>query len=137
MRQATEPLFHIARQADWVNAGDTYVPSSFDDDGFIHCATRSQVLRIANERFGGRCDLIVLVIDPRRVPAEIRLENLEGGSELFPHIYGPLERSAVVAVETFSPGSDGTFELPNIAVSESSDAGYTDRCVRTVSNGSL
>jgi uncharacterized protein (DUF952 family) len=125
MRQATEPLFHIARHADWLTAGDAYVPNSFNEDGFVHCATRSQILRIAKERFAGRSDLILLVVDPSRVKAEVRFENPEGGSELFPHIYGPIERSAVVTVEALSPGSDGTFKLPNIAAPDSSDATTT------------
>jgi uncharacterized protein (DUF952 family) len=40
-------------------------------------------------------ELSVLVIDPRRVTAEIREEG-SGRDELFPHIQGPLNLDAVV-----------------------------------------
>jgi uncharacterized protein (DUF952 family) len=38
------------------------------------------------------------------VEPEIRYENLEGGDELFPHIYGRLDRAAVLAAEPLEPG---------------------------------
>jgi uncharacterized protein (DUF952 family) len=84
----------------------------FPTDGFIHCSTRDQVIKVANARFRGREGLVLLLIDTDRVGPEIVYENLEGGSELFPHIYGELNTDAVAEVASFEPGSDGFFELP-------------------------
>ena len=56
--------------------------------------------------------LVLLEIDTRRVGAEIRYENCEGGQEDFPHIYGALELGAVVRVAAFEPGEDGCFAMP-------------------------
>jgi uncharacterized protein (DUF952 family) len=125
MRPVPEPLFHIAERADWASARDAYLPSGFGDDGFVHCSTQAQVLRIANERFAGRSDLILLLIDPSRVEAEIRFENLRGGTELFPHIYGPVECSAVIAVEQLVPGGDGRFNVQSIEETLASEARAT------------
>ena len=55
---------------------------------------------------------MLLCIDTDKVTAEIRYENLEGGRELFPHIYGEINTDAVVQVEEFEPGSQGYFALP-------------------------
>ncbi len=55
--------------------------------------------------------MMLLVIDPSLVPAEIRLENTEGGDDLFPHIYGELPLTAVVRAEPVPPKDDGTFDL--------------------------
>jgi uncharacterized protein (DUF952 family) len=41
---------------------------------------------------------VLLHIDPARLQAPVRYENLEGGRELFPHVYGPVPVSAVVDV---------------------------------------
>ena len=49
-------------------------------------------------------DLVLLVIDPARVDAEIRYERPDGAAERFPHIYGPLRVDAVVAVVPFPHG---------------------------------
>ena len=63
--------------------------------------------------------LVLLEIDTRRVGAEIRYENCEGGQEDFPHIYGALELGAVVRVAAFEPGEDGSFAMPSRPEGES------------------
>lgn len=42
--------------------------------------------------------LCLLGIDPQLVAAPVVAENLTGGDELFPHIYGPIPVAAVTAV---------------------------------------
>ena len=42
-------------------------------------------------------------------------ENLDGGEALFPHVYGPLTMSAVVAIHAFPPLESGFFTLPPAA----------------------
>lgn len=106
-------IFHIAQREAW-NQSQTdrsYRPEMFSVEGFIHCSTGGQVLGVANTRFRGRTDLLLLSIDTDRVRAEIRYENLEGGEQLFPHIYGDLAHDAVTRVTEFKPGEDGTFAL--------------------------
>jgi uncharacterized protein (DUF952 family) len=53
-------------------------------------------------RFGGVPRLMLLEIDLDRAGVEVRWENLEGGTELFPHLYGPLAVAAVRSVQTLS-----------------------------------
>ena len=106
-------IFHIAERAAWNQSkmNKSYRPDMFAVEGFIHCSTAAQVLQVANTRFRGRRDLLLLSIDTDRVDAEIRYENLEGGEQLFPHIYGELTQDAVIRVAEFEPGSDGSFSL--------------------------
>ena len=107
-------IFHIAEREAWHGAQvkQSYQPEMFPAEGFIHCSTSAQVLQVANIRFRDRRDLLLLSIDTDKVEAEIRYENLEGGEQLFPHIYGELPTDAVVRVAEFQPGADGAFELP-------------------------
>ncbi len=84
----------------------------FSVEGFIHCSTPAQVLQVANARFRGQSDLLLLSIETDRVGPEIRYENLEGGEQLFPHVYGELNTDAVVRVAEFRPESDGSFKMP-------------------------
>jgi glutathione S-transferase len=113
-----EPIFHIAEAAEWNEAlaGGEYRQSTLgytlDQAGFIHCSRRDQVETVANAVYRERSDLVLLLIDRDKVQAEIRDENLEGGSELFPHIYGPLNLDAVTSVLPFPPGVDGRFIGP-------------------------
>ncbi len=106
-------IFHITRSDDWKNAIEegAYRADTLASQGFIHCSTRAQVVTVANRFYRGQGGLVLLEIVPERVQPEIRWENLEGGAELFPHIYGPLNLEAVDRVIEFEPGEEGTFRL--------------------------
>ena len=67
---------------------------------------------MANARFGGARDLVLLGVRVDRLQAPLRYEPGDPGSdELCPHLYGPLNLDAVAWVAPFPEGPDG-FELP-------------------------
>jgi uncharacterized protein (DUF952 family) len=73
------------------------------------------VVRVANARFAGARDLVLLCVAVDRLRPPLRDEPGEPGSnELFPHLYGPLNTDAVVRVVPFTEGPDG-FALPSQA----------------------
>jgi uncharacterized protein (DUF952 family) len=92
-------IFHIVSQRDLKDGLSVYEPESVAINGYIHCAEAAQIEQVARRKFGERRDAVLLKIDESRVAAEIRYENLSGGDELFPHIYGSLNMDAVVNVE--------------------------------------
>lgn len=104
-------ILHITTEGAWAAAKmrGTYTADSLTTEGFIHCSTPAQVVWVANQRFRGRTDLVLLHIDPARVNADVVYENLEGGEMQFPHVYGPIPVSAVVDVMPFRPSADGSF----------------------------
>ena len=107
-------LLHIAEREKWaaaVKAGE-YQPESLAEDGFIHCSLPGQIVPVANAVYRGQQGLMLLVIDPQKVAAEIRFEDCYESGQEFPHIYGPLPAETVVQVLDFSPGPDGRFVLP-------------------------
>jgi uncharacterized protein (DUF952 family) len=119
--QTVTPIFHIAEVSGWTEARAdgmyrrSTLGKTLDELGFIHCSRREQVELVANAVYRGHRDLILLVIDPEKVRAEIREENLDGGLDLFPHIYGPLNTDAVTDVLPFAPGAYGHFVMPTSA----------------------
>lgn len=95
-------IYHLARREDWdTDPAQPYTTSTLgrtlDEVGFIHCSFHRQVRETARRFYTGVGDVVVLTIDPSRVGAPVREENL-GGGDAFPHLYGPLPREAVVAV---------------------------------------
>ena len=108
-------IYHIAKRVEWERAEreGIYRTQTLASEGFIHCSRSDQVIRVANGLFRGQTGLVLLEIDTRRVRAEIRHENCEGGQEVFPHIYGALDLGAVVRVLAFEPGEDGSFAMPS------------------------
>ena len=105
-------ILHITQREQWEQAQplQAYRGDTLDSEGFIHCSTPLQVMRVANPFFPNPEGLILLCIDSDKVQAEIRYEGFEG--ERFPHIYGPLNIDAVFKVLDFEPDEDGKFELP-------------------------
>jgi uncharacterized protein (DUF952 family) len=104
-------IFHITSRTAWdaaLGAG-IYDPDSLVAEGFIHCSTAEQYLLVANQRFRGRTDLVLLHIDPTRLRSQVRYENLEGGEALFPHVYGAIPIGAVLNVTPLRPLEDGSF----------------------------
>ena len=108
-------LFHLAVLADWEAAGSTdYTVStlgrSLEEEGFIHCSFAFQVQQIADLVYRGRHDVVLLEIDPQRLIAPVKVESLDG-AEAFPHIYGPLNREAVIRATPLRLRADGTVEV--------------------------
>jgi uncharacterized protein (DUF952 family) len=109
-------IYHIATRADWERArrDGEYTTSTIGktlaEEGFIHASRAEQVAGVANMFYRGLPDdLLLLVIDAGQVRAEIRHEDVPGAGAPFPHIYGPLNTDAVVAVRPLPAGPDGEF----------------------------
>jgi uncharacterized protein (DUF952 family)/GNAT superfamily N-acetyltransferase len=107
-------VFHIAYRTDWelAQAAQEYRIESLEIEGFIHCSTRDQVIRVANFLFKGKNDLLLLEIDESLVDVPIKYEG--EAEELFPHIYGVLKTNAVVNVVPFPVSENGTFIFPQV-----------------------
>ena len=98
-----QPLFHAALPDDWAAAFQTgeYTMSTrgmtLDEVGFIHLSTRQQVEATVNRFYADVDQLVLLTVDPSKVPSHIKWEPPSPDSDvLFPHIYGPLPIRAVV-----------------------------------------
>lgn len=107
-------ILHIAKQEQWEHAKRTgvYAGDTLESEGFIHCSTPKQIIKVANALFHGQKGLVLLVIESDKVKSKILYESVEGG-ECYPHIYGPLNIDAVVKVLRFESKKDGTFKLPS------------------------
>ena len=100
-------ILHITSRAEWANAQThgEYVAPSLSREGFIHCSTEKQVPHVANAFYRGRDDLVMLMIDESRLKPELKWEAPAGPpapgiseSDLFPHVFGPINLTAVTSV---------------------------------------
>ncbi len=104
-------IFHIVAEPDWraACAQGSYRPPSLEQEGFVHFSYRDQVARTANARFRGRTDLLVVEVDPARLPYPVVDEDLYGSNEDFPHVYGAIPTAAAVAEHRLGATADGGF----------------------------
>lgn len=108
-------ILHATSRNAWSAAQKSgeYVANSLAGQGFIHCSKAEQIVRVANLAFSGQHGLVLLVIDPLRLTSKLRWEpGADLATELFPHVYGPINLDAVVRSLDFEPDADGQFHLP-------------------------
>lgn len=104
-------VYHLAEPTEWEAAQgkESYTPSNYERDGFIHLSEPHQVADTSSKVFPGRHDLVLLTIDETRLTSELVREPANPQSPpadqpLFPHLYGPLNLYAVVASRVYSSG---------------------------------
>ena len=97
---------------DLLDPVEPYVPPNFAREGFIHCTDGDARLADTLSAYYADepGDWLVLYIDKDRVVVPIKYEDPEN---VFPHIYGPLNRDAILAVCPIMRTSDGRFLLPH------------------------
>ncbi len=108
-------IYHITTRANWEEALLTgrYTAASLDSEGFIHASTAEQVAGTANLFFNGQVGLVILAIDSGRLTSEVRFDTVQshGATQHFPHIYGPINVSAVIEVYNFAADQEGRFHF--------------------------
>jgi uncharacterized protein (DUF952 family) len=93
-------IYHVSLPANWEKYKDrpSYQTESLQTEGFIHCSYLNQLPAVL-KRYYSRVDkVIVLTIETEKLKSKL-VEEPSTGGEVYPHIYGRLNHSAVVAVE--------------------------------------
>lgn len=114
-------VLHLLPLQDWqqLGADEPVTNASLDREGFIHCTDESGVLlQIANAFYTAQSgEFAVLHVDTDRLTsrcvweAPVHVDGSTGPAlaPSFPHIYGPIDRAAVVAVQTIDRDESGRF----------------------------
>ena len=117
-------ILHVADRGEWAaaQAAGSYQVSSrgrtLADEGFIHTSTTEQVGGVLDRYYGDLdpAELLLLVIDVDDLAAAgspVRWDAVAGAPAPFPHVYGPIVPSAVVAALPLG-GTTGAAVLPDL-----------------------
>jgi uncharacterized protein (DUF952 family) len=94
----------------WSHQEDSteYLPEGFDREGFIHCTNGLQeLIDVANRYYAGDMrPFRVLILKMDQIASPVRYDDPQ---EIYPHIYGPLNTSAVVGMLDARRDEQGTF----------------------------
>jgi uncharacterized protein (DUF952 family) len=95
-----ELIYHITSSAWWneQSSTDFYATETLDKEGFIHCSTSEQVKGTLDRYYANQNGLLLLHIDPTLLKAELKFEK-STNDELFPHVFGEINKDAIVKVE--------------------------------------
>ena len=110
-------IFKIAPDTLWREALDAgrFTGAPIDmADGYIHFSAADQVRETAERYFGGQSNLVLVAVDGDKLGDGLKWEPSRGGA-LFPHLYGPLDLSAVIWTKALPVGNDGHHVFPELA----------------------
>jgi uncharacterized protein (DUF952 family) len=108
-------VFHIATAADWTAAqrSGAYTTSTrgvtLEQEGFIHCSRRGQVAGVWKSFYADAGEpLVLLTVDTGRLTSPWQEDPV--GETTYPHVYGPINTSAVVRAQALDArGGTGSF----------------------------
>ena len=92
-------IYHIVLPEVW-NAfdADLYKAPSLETEGFIHCSFDGQLNGVIERYYGDKDQLVILEIDSERLMSRM-IKEPSTNNEIYPHIYGPINRDAIIAVQ--------------------------------------
>ena len=95
-------IYHITTAAAWEKAQveGAYTADSLATEGFIHCSSTDQVAGVLDRYYKGQTGLVKLTIDKSKVTSPLIFELATSINEVFPHIHGPINLSAIINTES-------------------------------------
>lgn len=94
-------IYHVTTEKAWDQAKATgsYEVPSLVNEGFIHCSSsQEQVEGVLGRYYTGQKNLVKLEIDPEKLVSQLVYEWSPSVEDTFPHVYGPINLSAVEKV---------------------------------------
>lgn len=90
-------IYHIVLPERWAEfeGKESYEAESLETEGFIHCSYENQLDGVIERYYKDVGRLFILTIDPDKLTSDLVIEESPGG-EFFPHIYGPINTSAII-----------------------------------------
>lgn len=105
-------IIHSVNKEEFENEikSGKYGSLSIKKCGFIHCSDLDTYYLVAPNFRKDYSERIILLIDTDKVEHEIKWED--GGGKDFPHIYGLLDRNAIIGIYPHLWSDDRTW-IPN------------------------
>lgn len=102
--EVINPVFHIIEKEKWEVVKDDleYSPPSIQKEGFIHLCDKNQIQTVLNRYYQNQQNLLLLHINPLKLKYELKYDQVYERQPLYPHLYGPLNLSAVIKAEAVS-----------------------------------
>lgn len=93
-------VYHIVLPEVWARFKDRdfYEAESLRTEGFIHCSFAAQIEAVLQRYYKTAEKVLILTIDTERLKSKPVAEP-STGSEIYPHIYGAINRDAIVEIK--------------------------------------
>jgi len=116
-------IYHLTTEKNFLSqiASEEYTPPNFEVEGFIHFSQAHQVSDVVEKYYKDEQGLLLLVVEtsfltsplkyeppinPGRPPSE---KATEYDGDLFPHLYGKLNKTSIVDILPMRRDENGNF----------------------------
>ena len=93
-------IYHIVTPEVWENFKDKdfYEAESLQTEGFIHCSFAGQLEAVLQRYYSDAERVLILEIETEKLVSKL-IEEPSTNNEFYPHIYGAINREAIVGIE--------------------------------------
>jgi uncharacterized protein (DUF952 family) len=93
-------IYHIVLPEIWETFKDkrSYEAGSLKTENFIHCSFAAQLEGVLQRYYKDAEEVLILTIDTEKLSSKL-VNEPSTNNEIYPHIYGQINREAVVDVE--------------------------------------
>jgi uncharacterized protein (DUF952 family) len=92
-------FYHVTTPENWAKFADAdfYEAESLRTEGFIHASFAEQLEETLQIHYKNEPQVLLLKIDSAKLAARLVMEKSRGAAD-FPHIYGKINKSAIVKI---------------------------------------
>jgi uncharacterized protein (DUF952 family) len=93
-------IYHIVLPEIWEHFKDEelYEAESLQSEGFIHCSFAAQLEAVLQRYYKDAEKVLILTIETEKLKSKL-VEEPSTSNEIYPHIYGKINRDAIIAIE--------------------------------------
>jgi uncharacterized protein (DUF952 family) len=106
-------LYHIVQPEWWETFAnkDYYESATLSEEKFIHLSTFEQINGTLANFFKGSTRLFLLHIHVEKLTSELIFEDLYNHGSMYPHLYGRLNKDAIVEVQELLADAEGVLKV--------------------------
>jgi uncharacterized protein (DUF952 family) len=91
-------IYHVVTPETWAAFDtDLYFAPSLYSEGFIHCSFAEQLDGVIRRYYAHYEKVIVVGIETDKLMSRV-VKEPSTSNEIYPHVYGPLNRNAMISV---------------------------------------
>lgn len=104
-------IYHITTPSAWQQFASLpfYEAPSLQSEGFIHASKANQVQETANRYYKSEPEVLLLTIDTSLLAIPLLYEEAPNRKEAFPHLYGKLNKDAIIYQVVITRQEDGSY----------------------------
>jgi uncharacterized protein (DUF952 family) len=93
-------IYHIVLPEIWnsLDSDSDYTAESLKTEGFIHCSYENQLDGVLGRYYANAKEVVILELDTDKLTSRL-VEEPSTNNEIYPHIYGLINRDSIVGVE--------------------------------------